>query len=108
MTPPAETGSFMTMISNEIRRIRTPDGGILLDIEGGRMFCLNVVGFEILELLVAGVGQAQIIEQIGADYGMDPDTVRTDVHNFLKTLDQKNILAGADPTKAPDTSPHVG
>ena len=82
----------MTALSNEFRRTRTPDGGILLDIERGRMFSLNLVGFEIVELFDRGCDEAQIVDQISAAYGVDIDSVRADVRTFLKVLDQKHIL----------------
>jgi len=41
----------MLKISDTIRRTETVDGGILLDIHHGHMFCLNIVGAKILELM---------------------------------------------------------
>ena len=41
----------MLKISDTIRRTEAVDGGILLDIHNGQMFCLNVVGAKILELM---------------------------------------------------------
>jgi hypothetical protein len=44
----------MFRISNDVRSTQTQDGSILLDIHHGQMFCLNLVGSKILELLERG------------------------------------------------------
>jgi hypothetical protein len=82
----------MLTISKTIRRTRTPDGGILLDVERGKMFCLNMVGSEILELLGTGFDEAQIAAQLSASYGRDLGTVRADVHDFVEALNLHHIL----------------
>jgi hypothetical protein len=82
----------MLTISDTIRRTETPDGGILLDVERGQIFCLNVVGSKIVELLDRGYDEAYIADQIGAAYGTDINTVRGDVQAFLKALNQHRIL----------------
>jgi hypothetical protein len=87
----------MLTISNTIRRTQTPDGGILLDIERGQMFCLNAIGSNILELLDAGYDEGQIADQVSAAYGADIGVVRADVHEFLEALNQHHILKQGGP-----------
>jgi hypothetical protein len=82
----------MLTISKTIRRSKTPDGGILLDVERGQIFRLNVVGSKIVELLGRGYDEAHIADQIGAAYGTDINTVRRDLQAFLKTLHRHRIL----------------
>jgi len=79
-------------ISETIRRAQTDDGGVLLDILHGQMFCLNVVGSKILELLEKGLDEAQIAEQVSGAYVMDIETVRADVHEFIEVLNKHHIL----------------
>jgi hypothetical protein len=87
----------MRAISSSIRRTQTPDGGILLDIERGQMFCLNSIGSKILDLLEEGHNEGRIAEQISAAYGTDIETVRMDVHDFLESLNQQHILKQCAP-----------
>jgi hypothetical protein len=69
----------MFRVSDSIRRTQTVDGGILLDIHHGQMFCLNVVGARILELMQRGYDESRIADEISRDYGVDKETVRRDV-----------------------------
>lgn len=82
----------MFRISDTIRRTKTEDGGILLDIHHGQMFCLNVVGSKIVELLERGFEEAQIAAQVSSAYAMDIETVRADVHDFIEALNKHHIL----------------
>jgi hypothetical protein len=79
-------------ISDTIRRTQTEDGGVLLDILHGQMFCLNVVGAKILELLAEGLDETQIANQISGAYVMDIETVHADVHEFIESLNKHHIL----------------
>jgi hypothetical protein len=88
----------MRAISSSIRRTQTPDGGVLLDIERGQIFCLNVIGSKILDLLEEGHNEGRIAEQVSAAYGTDIETVRMDVHDFLENLNQQHILEQCAPT----------
>lgn len=86
---------FATMfrISETIRRAETVDGGILLDIHHGQMFCLNVVGSKILEMMQRGYDESRIADEISRDYGVNRDIVRSDVIEFIETLHKHHILA---------------
>jgi len=82
----------MFRISDTIRRTETVDGGILLDVHHGQMFCLNVVGAKILELMQRGYDESRIADEISRDYGSNRDVVRTDVIEFIETLQKHHIL----------------
>lgn len=82
----------MFRISDTIRRTETSDGGILLDVHHGRMFCLNVVGARILELMQRGYDETHIAEEISKTYGAEITAVRTDVHEFIEVLQKHHIL----------------
>ena len=85
----------MFRISDTIRRNDTVDGGILLDVHHGQMFCMNVVGAKILELLGRGYDEAHIANEISRDYGASSEVVRTDVIQFIETLQKHHILQPA-------------
>ena len=82
----------MFQISDTIRRTETADGGILLDVHHGQMFCLNVVGSKILELMQRGYDEALITEEIGRQYGVSREVVRVDVTEFIEMLQKHHIL----------------
>ena len=83
----------MFRISDTIRRTQTVDGGILLDIHHGQMFCLNVVGAKILELMQQGYDESRITDEISRDYQVPRDTVRADVLEFIESLHKHHVLA---------------
>jgi len=82
----------MFRISDTIRRTETQDGGILLDVHHGQMFCLNIVGAKILELMQQGHDESGIAEEISRSYGADREMVRADVHDFIENLHKHHIL----------------
>lgn len=87
----------MFRISDTIRRTETVDGGILLDVHHGQMFCLNVTGAKILELMQRGHDESQIADEISRDYGVDREVVRADVIEFIETLHRHHILKPVRP-----------
>jgi Coenzyme PQQ synthesis protein D (PqqD) len=96
----------MLAISNTVRRTRTPDGGILLDTERGQILCLNVIGFQILELIEEGFDERQIVGRLCVAYNANVATVRTDVHEFLDALNRHEVLQRQPPAarSEPETS----
>ena len=82
----------MFRISDTIRRTETVDGGILLDVLHGQMFCLNIVGAKILELMQRGHDETRIADEISRDYGASRELVRADVRDFIENLHKHHIL----------------
>lgn len=82
----------MFRASDTIRRTQTMDGGILLDIHHGQMFCLNIVGAKILELMQQGYDESRIADEISRDYGVSREVVQADVIEFIGVLYKNHIL----------------
>jgi hypothetical protein len=82
----------MFKICTEVRSTQTQDGSILLDVHHGQMFCLNLVGSKILELLERGYDETRIAEEISSTYGVARDIAITDVREFLDALYRHHIL----------------
>lgn len=82
----------MFRVSDTIRRTETADGGILLDIHHGQMFCLNVVGAKILELMQQGCDESRIADEISRDYRASRELVGKDVAEFIEALHKHHIL----------------
>ena len=87
----------MFRVSETIRRTETADGGILLDVHHGQMFCLNIVGAQILELMQRGYDECRIADEISRDYGVNKDVVRADILEFIETLQKHHILQPVRP-----------
>jgi hypothetical protein len=87
-----ERREAMFKISNAIRSRCTEDGAVLLDIHQGRILGLNKMGSRVFEMLRSGLDQEQIAGEISKDFGVDADYARTDVLDFIKTLQQHNVL----------------
>lgn len=96
----------MLVISSTIRRTRTPDGGVLLDIERGQMFCLNPVGSKILDLLDEGCDRAQIVDRLSMACQADVEVVRMDVSDFLGDLCRHGIVREDGPRSAAERGIH--
>lgn len=82
----------MLNTSNTIRSKRTQDGRIVLDICRGQMFCLNVVGSKILEMIEHGWDELRIAEEISRAYATNIAVVRPDVHDFIEALRNHQIV----------------
>ena len=82
----------MTPLANNIRRVSSVDGGIVLDLRGGTMFRLNPLGSKILDLLDRGESLPRIAEQISAEFGVALDVVQTDLKEFLDALELHGVL----------------
>ena len=82
----------MFQVSSTVRRTKTEDGGVLLDIHHGRMFCLNVVGSQIIDLLERGFDAAQIAREVNDAYATDIERVQADVLEFIEVLNKHHIL----------------
>jgi Coenzyme PQQ synthesis protein D (PqqD) len=82
----------MLKVSSEVRSTQTQDGSILLNIHHGEMFCLNLVGSKILELLQLGYDEPRIAAQISAEYSVSQDVVASDVRDFIESLHKHHIF----------------
>jgi hypothetical protein len=76
----------MFAISPNLRRRDGHDGCVVLDIEEGRMFSLNMTAARILSLVEEGCGEREIVEKIALRCGLRPATANDDVHEFLVAL----------------------
>jgi hypothetical protein len=82
----------MPTLSRTIRSAQTQDGQVLLDVLRGRVFCLNPVASKIIDLLVEGLPEPQIVAEITRIYRVDADTVRADLEEFLGRLHEQHVL----------------
>jgi hypothetical protein len=75
-----------------IRDVHSQDGAVVLDVRYGHMFNLNLVGAKIVELLRCGYSDCQIVEEISRGFGVSQDTVKSDLQEFLDSLEKHRLL----------------
>ena len=68
------------------------DGGTVLDVDHSRIFRVNVIGGFILDCLRQGWSEAKIAAEVASRYAVNEETARTDVHQFLESLKQHNLI----------------
>jgi hypothetical protein len=82
----------MLTISRSARLSKSPDGGVLLDVDRGVIFSLNSVGTRIVELLQQGKDATSVAEAICREFRVSADTARKDVSDFLVALREQLLL----------------
>jgi Coenzyme PQQ synthesis protein D (PqqD) len=82
----------MKPLSDSIRRVSSPDGGVVLDIRRGTMFRVNPLGVRILDLLDGQDSPRQIADRLSADFGIALDIVEADLAEFLDALTAHEVL----------------
>lgn len=82
----------MHKVSHSVRSTHGQDGAIVLDIQQGQMFNLNLVGSRILELLECGSTNEEIADAISREFNADIETVRKDVVEFLEELTAHKLV----------------
>jgi len=90
----AEPSTVETMANtaDTIRSTQSQDGRILLDIQQGKMYSVNVVGSRILDLIDLGWDEQHIVDELSRAYSVENTTVETDVREFVATLHKHRIL----------------
>jgi len=83
----------MHRVSEGVRSTHGQDGAIVLDVQQGQMFNLNLVGSKILELLEKGSAEADIVNVISRDFDASPEVVANDVREFIEALKQHKLVA---------------
>jgi Coenzyme PQQ synthesis protein D (PqqD) len=83
---------FVMRLSQHVRTVNNPDGGVLLDLQRGKMFRLNATGSTILELLVRGCAEEYIAAEISKRYGVELALASTDVQDFLASLKKNELI----------------
>jgi hypothetical protein len=87
----------MHKVSDSVRSTHGQDGAVVLDIQQGQMFNLNLVGSRILELLESGSSDEQIVDVVSREFSGDTETVRKDLAEFLEKLKAHKLVDAAAP-----------
>ena len=76
----------MAMSRERICSTHTGDGGIILNIDQGKMFSLNASGSVIFQLLEKGFNNEKIIEEVMRRFEISADLAKRDLDNFREAL----------------------
>jgi hypothetical protein len=82
----------MHKVSDDVRSTHSQDGGVVLDIQRGQMFNLNLVGSKIVELLKSGANEADITQTISVEFDVSRQLVETDIREFIATLEKHGLV----------------
>ena len=86
----------MNKVSDAVHSTHGQDGAIVLDVQQGQMFNLNLVGSRILELLERGSSESQIVKTVSREFNADVEVVEGDVREFLETLKTYKLVERQD------------
>jgi hypothetical protein len=84
----------MYRVSDSVRSTHGPHGAIVLDIEQGQMFNVNLVGSRILELLKSGSEETEIVNVISGEFTACQQAVEVenDVREFISVLKKHKLI----------------
>jgi hypothetical protein len=82
----------MTKESSDLHATVNADGAIILDIRHGKISTLNSTGAYIWEALKRGESVDVIVSALSGETGEPSLTVEQDVREFIKTLQEKQLL----------------
>jgi hypothetical protein len=82
----------MYRVSDGVRSTHGQDGAIVLDVEQGQMFNLNLVASRVFELLEMGSAEHDIVNAISQEFGAGRDMVENDVRAFIGTLKKNRLV----------------
>jgi hypothetical protein len=88
-----EWGDPMYRVSDGVRSTHGQEGAIVLDVQHGQMFNVNLVGSKILELLENGLPESDIVVVISREFNTSREVVENDVREFIASL-KKHKLVG--------------
>ena len=82
----------MYEVSAGVRSTRSEDGGIVLDLNQGKILRLNGIGAFIFERIRDRQNETEIIAEVSHTYGIPNRIVHSDVADFLKSLEHQGLV----------------
>lgn len=80
--------------NTRIRSTHSSDGGIVMDVDRGKMFSLNGSGSAMFELLANGVDEKTIIDKLGRRFDIPVTVAKQDLDEFREALQCHGVLPG--------------
>ena len=82
----------MMRLSQNARTVTNSDGGVLLDLQHGKVFQLNAIGATVVELLANGCTEDRISHEISKRCEVEIAFVSADIHTFLASLKHYGLV----------------
>jgi hypothetical protein len=82
----------MYRVSDTVRSTHTEEGGVVLDIQKGRLLRLNHTGSAIFQQIECAQTELQIIEGIRRHFHLSHEVARKDVTDFLQSLEAQGLI----------------
>lgn len=82
----------MPVQSSRIRSVHTPDGGIVMDVDSGRMFSLNSSGSVMFQLLTNGLDEKSIVDELVRRFGISAAVAKRDLDEFRSALNSRALI----------------
>ena len=82
----------MPAANTRIRSTHSSGGGIVMDIDQGKMFSLNASGSAMFELLAKGLDDETIVDELRRRFEIPATVARQDLDDFRKTLHGHALL----------------
>jgi len=83
-------------VSAGVRSTRNEDGGIVLDVNRGKVFRLNGIGALIFERLREQRDETDIVKEVSHEFRIPCRVVRVDVLEFFKSLEQQGLVVARE------------
>jgi hypothetical protein len=65
---------------------------VMLDVQKGDYYKLNVVGSRVWKLAETPIAVSQLLEQLTAEYAVDQKRCQAEVHNFLEKMIELGVM----------------
>ena len=82
----------MAARSSRIRSNHTPDGGIVMDVDNGRMFSLNSSGSVMFQLLTKGLDEQSVVDELVRLFGIPAAVAKRDLGEFRTALNGHALI----------------
>ena len=83
----------MYRLSDTLRATHSQEGAILLDVQQGQIFNLNLVGSKVLELIKNGAAESDIVNVISREFNANREVVGNDVRQFIESLEKHKLVS---------------
>lgn len=83
----------MYRLSDTLRATHSQDGAIVLDVQQGQIFNLNLVGSKVLELIKNGAAESDIVNVISREFNANREVVGNDVRQFIESLEKHKLVS---------------
>jgi len=82
----------MGPFADTIRRLSSADGGAVLDLRRGILFCVNPLGARVMDLLEQGDSPDRIADKLSAEFQVALNEVESDVAEFIESLKARGVI----------------